>query len=233
MLNKVMNKADIFNNAGFFPQDREKVIRFGELMMEYSQELDMLGVWYIPYEEYFINKLTKNTVLTKLRTYEPWNAAIPWTRCLKNKKVLVVHPFVKTIQSQYEKREQLFANTDMLPKFELLTYKAVQTIAGNRDPRFDDWFEALDFMFSDIMKMDFDVAILGCGAYGFPLAAKIKQAGKQAVHIGGATQLLFGIKGSRWDHHPTISKLYNEYWVRPGEKEKPEGFHKIESGCYW
>ena len=51
------------------------------------------------------------------------------------------------------------------------------------------------------MKIDFDVAIIGCGAYGFPLAAKLKQAGKQAIHLAGATQLLFGIKGKRWEEY--------------------------------
>ena len=46
------------------------------------------------------------------------------------------------------------------------------------------------------MKFDFDVALIGCGAYGFPLAAKLKTAGKQAIHLGGVLQALFGIKGA-------------------------------------
>ena len=37
--------------------------------------------------------------------------------------------------------------------------------------------------------------------------------------MSGATQLLFGIKGKRWDDHPVISKLYNPAWVRPDETE--------------
>lgn len=77
-----------------------------------------------------------------------------------------------------------------MPKFNLITYPAVQTIAGNIDPRFSTWFEALDMMFDDCMRINFDIAILGCGAYGLPLAYKLKKAGKQVVHIGGATQLL-------------------------------------------
>lgn len=68
----------------------------------------------------------------------------------------------------------------------------MQTIADSRDERFSDWFEALEHMYSEAMKEDFDVAIIGCGAYGFPLAAKIKKAGKIGIHLGGAAQLLFG-----------------------------------------
>ena len=54
-----------------------------------------------------------------------------------------------------------------------------------------------------------------------------KRLGKQAVHLGGATQLLFGIKGKRW------GEIGNEHWVSPLAEERPQGFEKIEGGCYW
>ena len=84
-----------------------------------------------------------------------------------------------------------------------------------------------------ISKIDFDVALLGCGAYGLPLAASIKRMGKKAVHLGGATQILFGIKGKRWEEIPKIAKLFNENWVRPSEEERPDNFSEIEGGSYW
>ena len=65
------------------------------------------------------------------------------------------------------------------------------------------------------------IALIGCGAYGLPLAAHVKRINKQAIHMGGALQILFGIKGKRWDNHPTIGNLYNEYWVRPKTQDKP------------
>ena len=88
-------------------------------------------------------------------------------------------------------------------------------------------------MRDQIAKTEFDVAILGCGAYGFPLAAHVKRLGKQSVHLGGATQILFGIKGRRWDTHDVISGLYNDYWVRPLPSETPAGHQSVEEGCYW
>ena len=111
--------------------------------------------------------------------------------------------------------------------------KAVQTMGYEQDARFNDWFEAIDYMFNEAMKINFDVAIIGCGAYGLPLAARIKEAGKIAIHLGGATQLLFGIKGKRWDGVGFGDKYYNEYWVRPEESEKPQNAVLIENGCYW
>lgn len=121
-----------------------------------------------------------------------------------------------------------------MPQFELKTLKAVQTIAGTKDERFDNWFEALDWMVQECKKIDFDVAIIGCGAYGFPLAAEIKKMGKGAIQLCGATQLMFGIKGNRWENISAIKDgLFNDAWVYPNEKEKVSGMKKIENACYW
>ena len=133
---------------------------------------------------------------------------------------------------QYKKRELLFANKDVLPAFELITLKAVQTIAGEQAD-FETWFDALAYMEHKIDQIDFDVAIIGCGAYGFPLAAYCKKIGKKAIHLGGATQILFGIKGKRWDDLPEVNKFYNEHWVRPLPEETPQQNKKVEGGCYW
>ena len=87
-------------------------------------------------------------------------------------------------------------------------------------------------MITDIQKLNFDIAIIGCGAYGFPLAAAVKRMGKQAIHLGGATQLLFGIRGNRWENSE-LRRFFNEYWVKPGIDEIPSHAGKIENGCYW
>ena len=90
-------------------------------------------------------------------------------------------------------------------------------------------------MYNEAMKKDFDVALIGCGAYGFPLAAKIKRAGKIALHLGGFTQLLFGIKGARWENAQDYYRklLDNPAWVRPLPEETPDGFFRHENGAYW
>ncbi len=196
---ELLNKMK--NNAGFFPKDEEYLKKFSLLMKESTGKADLLGVWYNPMEDYMIDRYAPNCRLCQLRGLEPWYVTHPWTKALEGKKVVVIHPFAKTIQS-----------------------------VGDR---FRNWFEAFDWVFREAMKTDFEVAIIGCGAYGFPLAAKLKEGGKQAIHMGGATQLLFGIKGIRWDSHSIIKNLYNKYWVRPDESERPEGAESVEQGCYW
>jgi hypothetical protein len=157
---------------------------------------------------------------------------------LEGKHVLVVHPFAEDIINQYKNhREQLFEDKRVLPKFaSLRVVKAVQSLGGESNG-FQDWFEALDWMKTEMDKASYDVALIGCGAYGFPLAAHAKRTGHKAVHLSGALQLLFGIRGKRWDsNYNTIynySSLFNNYWTHPQEHTKPLGFNKVEDGCYW
>lgn len=79
-----------------------------------------------------------------------------------------------SIREQYRIHDKLFYGTDILPEFELVTYKALQTTGDITDDRFATWFEALDYMYEEITKIEFDVALLGCGAYGIPLSASRK-----------------------------------------------------------
>ena len=123
-------------------------------------------------------------------------------------------------------------NKDVLPKFELITIKAIQSLSGE-NKNFRHWFEALDYMKNEINNKEFDIALIGCGAYGLPLAAHVKRIGKIGIHMGGCLQILFGIKGKRWDNHKIISNLYNVNWVRPSEEDKPLSYKKVEDGCYW
>lgn len=224
----------INRNAGVFPYGLETAYKFGMLMEESSKEVDLLGCWDTLMQDYLVDHCCNPYMKrTKLGNLEPYYSNTPWTESLGGLSVVVIHPFKATIQEQYQKRKELFANPVMLPDFELTVIKAVQTIAYAKDERFKDWFEALDYMTEQVEHTSFDVAIIGCGAYGFPLAARIKRMGKVAIHLGGATQLLFGIKGGRWDNNPTISKLYNESWVRPLEEDRPENSELIENACYW
>jgi hypothetical protein len=223
-------------NAGFFPNKIELVPNYVHEMEKAAKYADILGAWNWFLEDFIIGTYATKAEITTLGNLEPWFSDKPWSAALKGKKVLVVHPFQETIELQYKKRELLFPGTNILPEFELITYKAVQSIAGNHPEGFNTWFEALDFMTEEINSIDFEVAIVGCGAYGFPLAARIKEMDKQAIHLAGATQLLFGIKGSRWEqgnYKPIFEKIFNEHWIRPLEIEKPKKAETIEGACYW
>lgn len=122
----------------------------------------------------------------------------------------------------------------VLPEFELFTLKAVQSIAHNHENLpFSNWFEARDSMCAEIDKLDFDIALIGAGAYGIPLGVHCKNKGKQAVLMGGMLQVLFGIYGQRWEERLANEGILNEHWVRPRPQDRPKGYEAVEHGCYW
>lgn len=238
-----LNCQQMQTNAGFFPNTKENLFKFGKLICEDAKNLDFLGSW--TEEELFATDIIPTNIAKALLLYlEPYWSSKPWTKALEGKRIVVVHPFAKLIEQQYQNhRSELFANPDVLPLFELRTVQAVQSIGGDRQD-FADWFEALDWMKQEIDKEDYDIALIGCGAYGFPLAAHCKRQGKKSVHLGGALQLLFGIRGNRWDDpmygvkewgipEGMYSSLPNEHWVRPGEIGRPKNAEQVEGACYW
>ena len=229
--------------SGFFPSTEENLMRFGEMMVEDSKQLDILGSW-LPEEKNLKKKFNLGYLRIFLRNLEPFWSKQPWTRYLEGKKVVVVHPFAETILLQYENnRDKLFKNPNVLPQFKSLrVVKAVQSLGG--ESNFETWFEALDYMKKEVERVDFDVCLIGCGAYGFPLAAHVKRMGKQAVHLGGALQLLFGIKGNRWEDpdygvkewgipYGCYCNLINEFWVKPSIQDTPNNVKQVEGACYW
>ena len=218
-------------NAGFFPSTKHMLDRFGQLMIECMPFVDMLGSWR--QEEAIVMPYLPQAVRVPLYTLEPYYFDKPWTPALEGKKVLVIHPFEGSIIKQHERYELLFDDKRLTPKYELQTIKAVQSIAGNKPDEFDDWFQALDWMKSEIDKHDFDIAIIGCGAYGFPLAAYVKQIGKKAIHLGGAVQYLFGIRSNALNNNKRLINLINDYWVSPSKSETPKGVELVENSRYW
>ena len=221
--------------SGFFPIKMDLINRFSEMMILDMQIVDVLGSWR-PEEVYFSKELEQSKKV-RLVYLAPFLNKNPWSRALEGKHVLVVHPFAEEITRQYyEHREQLFEDKRVLPEFaSLRVVKAVQSLGGEPNG-FKDWFEALEWMKKQMDSVSYDIALIGCGAYGFPLAAHAKRTGHKAVHIGGGLQLLFGIKGKRWENPSRkneICKFFNEYWIRPDGINTPTIAHKIENGCYW
>lgn len=225
-------KVGMCRDSGFFPAEDAYLDRFAELMLNDIPQADILGAWQR--HELGLSHYLRNVKAVPLQSLEPYLHADPWSGALAGKKVLVVHPFVASIRQQYPKRKLLFKDPRVLPDFELKTILAVQSAAGNRVD-FPDWFAALDHMKKQISDTDFDIAIIGAGAYGFPLAAHVKRMGKQAIHLAGVTQILFGIRGNRWENIAPYNEMFNEAWVRPLPEETPRLASQMEAGNapYW
>ena len=161
-----------------------------------------------------------------------------WMPALEGKKILVISPFEESIKMQFPKRKHLFTTGKQsnfaYPEFNLQILKCPNTIKGNDPFPHNNWLETFKDMCKKIDQLDFDMAILGCGSYGMPLAYYIKKIGKSSIYAGAYTQVMFGIKGKRWDIEGNPHRSYwNEYWKWPEESEIPKTANKVEGGCYW
>ena len=221
----------VIRDMTFLPTAIDATERYISEVEESIPQIDVLGTW-MRQEQSAVIKFKKDAKFIYLGHLEPYYSEIPWTKALEGKKVLVIHPMKASIKAQYRKREKIFSNPDILPDFKLEVLQAPYF----DDPRFGSWEKIMEFYKQEVLKYDFDVVILGCGSWGMPLAAYIKKMGKVAVHLGGSTQLLFGIIGTRWEAQwPEFRalNLVNEHWTRPLAEETPEWAKGYDKNSYW
>lgn len=228
------NRLPQSNMYSLFHESMDEIDRWTKLTKADMQDVDIMAYFEDhPIEEYLIRTYCKQAELIRLEQIETFLYEVPWTMALEGKRVLIISPFVETMKQQYPKMDKIYEGHPMLPKFELLTLKSVWF--SGTDDDFDTYFDALDYLYTEAMKIDFDIVLLSCSTFGFNLACMFKRAGRQAIQYGGALQVLFGIKGARWDNNSPYTKYYNDYWVRAPKTEAPsKSFQKkLDNGCYW
>lgn len=211
------------------PEENQRYIN---LITDAYQTADYMANWYWSGAEgRLLARYAQQAEFCPTKVVEPYYLEHSWMEALEGKRVLIVHPFTETIRNQYRRKDLIYPN-GMLPSFDLVTVPSVW-YNGDGNPDYATWFDALDYLEQQVDCEEYDIALLGCGPFGVPLTAHIKQQGKQAIYIGGALQILFGIRGNRWDGIPEVARLYNEYWVRPGDDNKPKSTKDLDDNCYW
>lgn len=221
----------VIHDFTFLPTSLEATKCFIEEMDNAIPKVDIIGTW-LRQEQSSQLKFGKKIRNIQLGFLEPYYSIHPWTAALKGKRVLIIHPMRDSILNQYKKRELIFQNKNILPEFDIQVLRAPYF----DNPRFNGWKSIMDFYKEEIKKYDFDVAIIGCGSWGMPLAARIKEMNKIAIHLGGSTQLLFGIIGNRWETQwPQFRELnlVNDNWSRPLKEETPIWSRGYDKNSYW
>jgi len=233
---------EIRSLSGFFFADEREEDRFLQLYLNSLRNLDLIGVWAQAFTwAESISLENSNVRVVPLESISPWVESVPysnftpdvkpWISVLEGKKLLVVSPFANSIKSQHTRITACFEGVKY-PSFALSVIKAPMTFDARADVK-SNWFRNLDDLYNQVMDLDFDVALVGAGAYSLPLVSMIKDFGKKAIHTGGGTQLFFGIMGNRWNNSRYVQKYVNENWVRPNQNEIPISAQSIEDACYW
>jgi hypothetical protein len=224
------------DSSGISNREDEGLHRFAAIYVASLPYADLIGFWGVKGMAPLLRKYGPPALqFTSLSGLDPWDTYLarerPWTLALEGKSVLVVHPFAQSILAQFARRSGINAISEILPPFDIATLVPPVTFAGQDNGK--TWVVNFQLLMAEVAKRRFDIAIIGCGAYGLPLGAFVKQLGRQAIHLGGATQLLFGIRGKRWDEWEEYTRFIDETWVRPLEEERPVGWKSMEEGCYW
>lgn len=234
-------------HAGVWPSEKPSLDKWVFQMVEAIRLSDVLVAgWYEPLkeqEERLLNQTNTLAPRIPLRSLEPYYVApeLRWTNLLAGQRVAVVSSFAKTIEEQIAQRECIWpvatetllpANVEWVP---IQTGYAPALAKGVAEWPTDvqSWDVAVSHLAKQVVESKASIALIGCGGLGMVLACELKKRGVIAIVMGGATQVLFGIKGQRWANHSVISRFWNEAWVWPKVTETPRGASLIEGGCYW
>jgi hypothetical protein len=219
--------------AGVFPLTPEITNGFSKMYLEDLKEINILLSWAKDWgEDQILNYIGFNNNKTdSFKGIEPFFIENNWTNYLGGKKVLVVSSHINSIEHQYPNLSKIWNGKLFKDKFELYLLKS--PFQPQFEQYHNSWFETLDWLKANLKEIDFDVMLVGAGAYSLPLVAEAKRLGKVGIHLGGAIQLLFGINGKRWDSSFDFQNLFNEYWIRPLKEDTPASKEIVEGGCYW
>jgi hypothetical protein len=223
--------------AGLYPYSLETTKQFAKDMISALEQIDLIPKWnqVNPYfENYVFENYCKQAKLTLLQHLEPYFFDKPWTDYLEGKTVLVMSPFAESIERNFRNLDKIWSGK-IKPNFKLKTIKYPFALKINQQAY--ERYKVSDNVYKEYLdilrKQDFDVGIFGTGYTSLLLTAECKRMGKAGIHLGGSTQILFGIKGQRWREIKEFQSFFNEHWTDPLESEKPENRKICEGGCYW
>lgn len=250
-----MIQRHMFVNAGLFSAtgaSREKALDdwCDHMIKEVLPHMDGLVEWNPSsplYESMVLNAYAPDSTRFPLRSLEPYYCTKQhkWTtRIPPGIQTAVVSPFAATIESQYTKQADVWSSAPLWPT----PAPTLHTVRAGYSPSLtakglksawpaeildSGWRAAISYIVERVVESGAKLAIIGCGALSLPIAAALKKRGISAIHLGGATQILFGVKGRRWISHDVISKFFNDAWVSPADDETPTSAATVEGGCYW
>jgi hypothetical protein len=244
-LNPADELAELENNAGIRSDTPESLTNYVSELVASYKACTAIAEWPQSGKVFsltgsgqtLISELTPTITKISALALEPYyfNEATSWMPALTGKRILIIHPFAKTLESQVPHFGKLFPGRTWFKDCEFQFIQPPLTLAGNHanlnwEAHYDRFISSSQF--SELTE--FDVALVAAGGYGMLIANHIYTNLKKSVmYIGGALQIFFGVIGKRWFNNREILNLTNDDWIRPTKDDKPPNFAKVERGCYW
>jgi hypothetical protein len=208
---------------GVFPETDEIYWRFSELYRERLREFDGCALSLQHGESKILTQCCPQAKRLNRHALEPWRFDAPWSARLAGKKVLVIHPYEPSIRSQFARRASIWPQRpDTLPA---CTLETARSPYGFSRSGFNDWLLMLHWFEQRVATIHkswpFEIALIGCGVSGIPIAAHVKKLGAIGIHVGDALPVLFGIRDEACNGNPGRQPLTNPSWVEPQASERP------------
>jgi hypothetical protein len=241
LLDTVDDLKELENNAGINIKNNESLRVYVKQLIQSYENCTVIAEWetsgkvfaHTGIGQQLITKRTPNIPKINALALEPYYFKDSWMPALKGKKILIVHPFSKTLSKQSQNLKLVFPGKSWFEDCQIEFATPPLTLAGNHDNK--DWQEHLTPFLESLREVkEFDVAFVAAGGYGMLIADHIfSNLGKSVMYIGGALQIFFGVIGKRWFDNKDILKIVNDDWIRPDRTDKPANFTAVEKGCYW
>lgn len=236
-------RKDSWIYAGIYPPTNSILSHFSEKYIGALATSDAIAVWPSGLQkshDKVLDSLSTDikqfpmSVLDIFACAQSIELSETWIQALANMRVLVIHPFAKSMTSQYQKLDKLHGRP-ILPRFNLSTFAPPETQGLDLGTKsftkcLNESYKALDILIEHNRP---DIALIAAGAYGVPIGSFLKTRNVSSIYVGGALQLYFGIMGRRWVNREDLKPFITSNWLdRPYEKP-PFGSRLIEGGSYW
>jgi len=235
-------KVKATRQSGVFPADPDFYLRFAELYAARLRELDCVGL-STDSLRVSLDILRFHSVdadLVRYKHQEP-DRSCPADdeRCylphFAGKRLLLVSPYAEALRRRATREtfEAVWAKTGKR-WFDPVAVDALEFPYGfmrATQRRYGTCLDLLAEIEARIDERDCDVALIGAGALGVPIASFVRSRGKVGISLGGPLQVLFGVAGQRWRSRPSWRERYiNDAWIdvpaeyRPAPGETDEGY---------
>jgi hypothetical protein len=230
--------------AGAFPSDPEFFPVFTAWYGEHVRNLDCLGLFRGPKEPVLFAHYGLPCKPIFFGDMQP-DRSVPsdeaecYLRHFQGKRLLLLAPFADLLRQRATRDifEAVWSNIRK-PWFHPASVQAIEFPYGYDNGAYAPFPTVID-LFEDVAQRidrhEFDVALIGAGALGIPLASHIKRSGRVAISLGGHLQVLFGVMGQRWRDNATFVRKYlNDNWIDMPERYHPPAKERLtDGGSYW
>lgn len=253
---KLQDRKHLWRNSGVFCKDDHSFYRWCDAYISGIRSSDYVHLWqefcfmssYQPAliatclqgltDSYLLKAL--NPPLKHYPVSCPHELWLPffleekgWHYALQHKKVLVITAAKHTFEHQAKLYDKIWPGAK-LGGFSFVQVPHSELLTGENLDNPLDWQDKVKLVQAEITKHDFDFALVGCGGIGLIIIDFIKnQLGKSCAYLGGNLQLVFGIKGNRWENANLPGYAANEYWIKPFLEDTPKNFMQLDCGAYW